>query len=82
MDGLSFHSEGERSTPVLGSMVATTSQQASIPSIAVGDRRRVDNKPNSVKLTDLGVPPEDIQPHVLGDGELVVLLSESLQARE
>ena len=82
MDGLSLHSEGKRSAPVLDSMIPTTPQQASISSIAVGDRRRVDDEPNPIELTDVGVPPEDVKPHVCGDGQLVVLLGEGLQTRE
>ena len=76
------HSKGKGSAPVLVSVVATTPQQASITCVAMGDKGRVDNEPNAIELPDVCIPPENVQLHVSGNGQFVVLFRESLQARQ
>ena len=46
------------------------------------DDGRIRDKADSIELANVGVPPKNVQPHVVSDGDLVVLFRESLETRE
>ena len=84
MDGglVPLHGPREQPAPVFLVMISTAPKFTSITSIGLCMMSWAHDEADTVKLPDVGVPPEYIQLHVLADLHLVVLLTEGLQARQ
>ena len=76
---VALHVVREGSAPIFILMIPTTTSLARITCVILGDDCRIHDEGDPIEFPDLCVPPEDVQLHVLGEGELVMLLLESLE---
>ena len=79
---VALHVVWEGSAPIFILMIPTTTSLARITCVSIGDDCRIHDEGDPIEFPDVCVPPEDVQLHVLGECELVVLLLESLETRQ